>query len=215
MFNSPKRVLLLSAHTDDCEIGMGGTIDRLAEAGCEFHWLTFCNAWQSLPKGFDKETLLREQAKTAEHFGLPQGALTMADIHVRKFPEFRQDILEELVRVGRDFRPDTIFCPSLQDNHQDHNTLALEARRAFKRQSIFGYILPWNIQTEIRQCHVEISRKNLDRKVAAVDMYDSQKHRGYMGREEIEALARSSGISGGLTYAETFEVIKLCAPITA
>jgi len=79
--------LLLSAHTDDCELGMGGTIARLVEAGYAIRWLTFCNAWQSLPDGFDRSTLIKEQRSAASAFGVPQSDVVMGDIPVRRFPE--------------------------------------------------------------------------------------------------------------------------------
>jgi len=201
--------LLLSAHTDDCELGMGGTIARLVEAGYTIRWLIFCNAWQSLPKGFDKTTLITEQYSAAAAFGISADAVEMDDIPVRRFPEFRQDILEVLVAEARKTRPDLVFCPSLKDQHQDHQTLAQEARRAFKNTNLMGYILPWNMKHEQRTAQVEIGPAHFARKKAALACYDSQAARTYFGADAVEVLLRAGGLVSGMDMAETFEVINL------
>ena len=208
-----KTVLLLSAHTDDCELGMGATIARLAEIGCDIHLLTFSNAWQSLPDGYGKSTLIEEQIAAATALGIPEDRVTILDIPVRHFPQYRQDILEALVAIGREIAPDLVFCPSLQDRHQDHHTLAEEAVRAFKRKTLLGYILPWNISTEIRTCFVEVSANHLDVQTQALGCYKSQAHRQYFQHDAIETLARSSGFKSGYELAEAFEVIRLNAPL--
>ena len=38
-----KKVFAIGAHPDDIEFGMAGTMLRLAQAGCELHYMTFCN----------------------------------------------------------------------------------------------------------------------------------------------------------------------------
>ena len=68
----------------------------------------------------------------------------MHDFDVRTFPERRQDILELLVALWEEWRPDVVFQPSHHDVHQDHQTIAQEGLRAFKRTTIFGYEVPWN-----------------------------------------------------------------------
>ncbi len=201
--------LLLSAHTDDCELGMGGTIARLVEAGYMVRWLVFCNAWQSLPNGFDKTTLITEQYSAAATFGIPADAVEMADIPVRRFPEFRQDILEILVAEARKTQPDLVFCPSLQDRHQDHQTLAQEAQRAFKQTNLMGYILPWNIKHELRTAQVEIGPAHFEKKKAALACYQSQAARAYFGADAVEVLLKAAGLASGMEMAETFEVINL------
>jgi len=204
-----KTALLLSAHTDDCEIGMGGTISRLVKAGYSIRWITFCNAWQSLPEGFSKNTLIDEQKAAAAALGVSDTNLRILDIPVRRFPEFRQTILDELVKEARLSDPDLVFCPSLQDIHQDHLTLAQEAERAFKRKSILGYLLPWNLCRPIVNAHFEISEEDYRKKYQALECYHSQSTRQYFQEDSIRALLRSNGLTSGFDLAEGFEVIRL------
>lgn len=188
---------------------MGGTIARLVEAGYRIRWLTFCNAWQSLPDGFDRRTLIKEQYASAAVFGIPRDRVELYEIPVRRFPEFRQDILEILVSEARDTCPDLVFCPSLQDRHQDHLTLAQEAQRAFKQTSVMGYILPWNIRREVRNVQVEIGDAHFERKLAALACYKSQMGRAYFGADAVGVLLKAGGLVSGMGMAETFEVINL------
>lgn len=210
LFGPGTKVLLLSAHTDDCEFGMGATISRLVRTGAEVHWLTFCNAWQSLPKdqGFDKDTLVNEQLASAEALGVPKENVTIKDIPVRYFPENRQDILEELVKAKKAIQPDLVFCPSLQDTHQDHYTLAHEAQRAFKSEMLLGYIFPWNIQSELRHVFIEVNDADFEAKVASIECYKSQAGRHYARREKIYSLTSYGGLGASKDLAEPFELIK-------
>lgn len=210
LFGAGTKVLLLSAHTDDCEFGMGATISRLVRTGAEVHWVTFCNAWQSLPEeqGFDKDTLINEQLAAADALGVPRANVTVKDVPVRYFPEHRQDILEELIKLKRALQPDLVFCPSLQDTHQDHYTLAHEAQRAFKSETLLGYIFPWNIQSEIRHLFVEVSDADFEAKVASIGCYKSQVGRHYARREKIYSLTSYGGLGASKDLAEPFEMIK-------
>ncbi|SFR64622.1 PIG-L deacetylase family protein [Litoreibacter janthinus] len=208
-----RKALLLSAHTDDCEIGMGGTIARLIEAGYEIRWLVFCNAWQSLPEGLEKDTLIHEQKAAAKALGIPQENLEIFDIPVRLFPQYRQEILELLVKEGRATQPDLVFCPSLQDRHQDHLTLAQESERAFKRKTLLGYLLPWNISHAIHNCHVEISESQYDTKMAGLECYVSQSHRQYFQGDAVRTILKSNGLTSGMAMSEAFEVIRLNQPL--
>ena len=63
---------------------------------------------------------------------------------MRTFPDHRQEILELLIEIWNDWQPDCVFQPSLHDVHQDHQTIASEGLRAFKRTTILGYEIPWN-----------------------------------------------------------------------
>jgi LmbE family N-acetylglucosaminyl deacetylase len=172
--------------------------------------LSFSNAWQSLPEKYagDKRILIQEQKKAAIALGIPESAIRMFDIPVRNFPEYRQEILEILVKVDREFNPDIVFCASVKDLHQDHATLAQEAQRAFKKTTLLGYILPWNIIHESRTVHVEVAQRHVDAKMQSVRCYNSQKHRNYFAPETLEIIMRANGIAIGVENAETFELIK-------
>ena len=204
-----KRVLVLAPHTDDGEFGCGGTMARLVEAGAEVRYVAFSIATKSLPDGFPPDTLAREVREATAELGIPEAQLTVHDFEVRTFPERRQDILELLIDVWDDYQPDAVFQPSLQDIHQDHQVIAAEGMRAFKRTTILGYEIPWNNFTFNYDAYITLDKAHVERKVAALDKYASQQHRKYANAEYIWNLARTNGINVGRDYAEVFTVYRV------
>ena len=141
--------------------------------------------------------------------GIREESLTVHDFDVRTFPEHRQEILELLVRLWDEWQPDAVFQPSLHDIHQDHQVIAAEGLRAFKRTTILGYEIPWNNYDFSYQAYVALEREHLERKAAALSKYASQQHRRYSDPEYIWNVARTHGINVNREYAEVFEVYRV------
>jgi LmbE family N-acetylglucosaminyl deacetylase len=206
-----RRALVLAPHTDDGEFGCGGTMARLVEEGCEVRYVAFSIATRSLPPGFAPDTLAKEVRAATAELGVSGEGLTVHDFDVRTFPQHRQDILELLVELWEDWRPDVVFQPSHHDVHQDHQTIAQEGLRAFKRTTILGYEIPWNNYDFSYGCYVALEQRHLERKVAAVRHYASQQHRRYANADYIWNLARVHGTNVNRDYAEVFQVYRIVA----
>jgi LmbE family N-acetylglucosaminyl deacetylase len=206
-----RRVLVLAPHTDDGEFGCGGTIARLVEAGVEVRYVAFSIATKSLPPGFAPDTLAREVRQATLEIGIPPERLTVHDFEVRTFPERRQEILESLIDLWAEWPPDAVLQPCLGDLHQDHQVVAAEGLRAFKRTTVLGYEIPWNALTFTYQAYVALEPRHVERKVAALACYESQQHRNYANSEYIWNLARTRGINVGRELAEAFEVYRVVA----
>jgi LmbE family N-acetylglucosaminyl deacetylase len=204
-----KRVLVLAPHTDDGEFGCGGTMARLVEADVEVRYVAFSIATKSLPDGFPPDTLAREVQEATAEIGIPQELLTVHDFEVRTFPARRQDILELLIALWEERPPDAVFMPSLRDIHQDHQVVATEGLRAFKRTTVLGYEIPWNNFNFDHQAYVGLERRHVERKAAALERYASQQHRNYANAEYVWNLARTHGINVNREYAEVFEVYRV------
>jgi LmbE family N-acetylglucosaminyl deacetylase len=204
-----KNALVLAPHTDDGEFGCGGTMARLVEAGCDVRYVAFSIATRSLPEGFPPDTLAGEVREATTELGIPADRLTVHDFDVRTFPERRQEILELLVEMWEEWRPDVVFQPSLHDIHQDHQTVAQEGLRAFKRTTILGYEIPWNNFDFAYQWYVSLEPHHLERKVAALEKYASQQHRRYANPEYVWNVARTHGINVNREYAEVFTVYRV------
>jgi LmbE family N-acetylglucosaminyl deacetylase len=206
-----KRALVLAPHTHHGEFGCGGTMARLVEAGCDVRYVAFSIATRSLPPGFAPDTLAQEVKEAIAELGIPESHLTVHDFDVRTFPERRQDILELLVALWDEWQPEIVFQPSHHDVHQDHQTVAQEGLRAFKRTTIFGYEIPWNNFDFSYGAYVALEERHIERKVAAVRRYASQQHRRYANEEYIWNLARVHGTNVNRDYAEVFQVYRLVA----
>jgi N-acetylglucosamine malate deacetylase 1 len=204
-----QKVLVLAPHTDDGELGAGGTIARLIESGSKVFYAAFSTAAQSVPDGFPRDILKTEVRNATLRLGIPPENLLIYDYEVRKLNYVRQEILEELVRLRRTVNPDLIFMPSLNDIHQDHSTVAQEGLRAFKNRTILGYELIWNNLTFSTSCFVQLTDAHIKRKCDALKEYASQLHRDYTSEIFIRSLAKARGVQIGGDYAEAFEVIRL------
>jgi len=206
-----QRVLVLAPHTDDGEFGCGGTMARLVDSGADVRYVAFSIATRSLPEGFPPDTLAREVREATAELGIPDANLTVHDFDVRTFPQHRQAILELLIEIWNDWQPDAVFQPSLHDVHQDHQTIAAEGLRAFKRTTILGYEIPWNNFDFAYQAYVALEQTHIERKVAALVKYASQQHRRYANEEYVRNVARTHGINVNREFAEVFQVYRVVA----
>ena len=211
VIESWQRVLVLAPHTDDGEFGCGGTMARLVETGADVRYVAFSIATKSLPEGFPPDTLAREVREATAELGIPEANLTVHDFDVRTFPDHRQDILELLIALWEEWRPDAVFQPSLHDIHQDHQVVAAEGLRAFKRTTILGYEIPWNNFDFAYQWYSALEQSHVERKAAALARYASQQHRRYADPEYIRNVARTHGINVNREYAEVFQVYRVVA----
>ena len=182
---------------------------RLVEGGCEVRYVAFSIATRSLPDGFPPDTLAREVKEATAELGIPEANLTVHDFEVRTFPQYRQDILELLIALWEEWQPDVVFQPSLHDIHQDHQVVAAEGLRAFKRTTILGYEIPWNNFDFAYQAYFSLEHSHLERKVAALSKYASQRHRRYANPEYVWNVARTHGINVNREYAEVFQVYRV------
>lgn len=203
------RILVLAPHTDDGEIGCGGTIAKFIEEGKKVFYVAFSIARTSAIQNGLPENILEIEVKEAmKVFGVLDTNLILYDFPVRLFPEFRQDILEKLILLRNEIRPDLIFVPSLNDIHQDHQVIAREGLRAFKRHTILGYEEPWNNIVFESRSFVALEKRHIEKKIKALKCYKSQRHRSYLTEDAVWGIAslRGAQLEGG--YAEAFEVLR-------
>jgi N-acetylglucosamine malate deacetylase 1 len=207
-----QRVLVLAPHTDDAELGCGGSIVRLLENNRDVFIAAFSTAEESLPPDAPPSTLRDEFFAAARLAGIPENHVFVYGYAVRRLSYFRQDVLEELVRLRRQLNPDMVLLPSGRDLHQDHQVVYAEGLRAFKDITVWGYELPWNHITFSAQAFVTLERRHLEAKWRILKAYRSQLvdlNRPYFSWEFIESLARIRGTQVKADYAEAFEVVRI------
>lgn len=205
---SIKTILILAPHTDDGEFGCGGTIAKYVAEGVRAVYVAFSAAEQSVLPHLPRNILRTEVRKATAALGIADEDCLVFDFEVRRFPELRQSILDKMIELNRKYEPDIVFLPSINDTHQDHQTIAQEGFRAFKRTSMLGYEVPWNNLDFRTSCFVELTASQLEVKIQAVSKYESQRHRDYASAEYIRSLAHMRGTQIGGHYCEAFEVIR-------
>ena len=208
MLTKFKNVYVLAPHTDDGELGAGGTIAKLIEIGANVFYFAFSTAEASIPEGFPRDALKTEVMNATRELGIKKENVLIFDYEVRKLNYARQEILEDLIDRRKTLTPDLVLMPSLNDIHQDHSTIAQEGLRAFKGTTILGYELIWNNLTFDTTSFVKLEKKHVQSKVKALEKYETQKGRDYMSEEFIFALAKTRGVQIGCDYAESFEVLR-------
>ncbi len=203
-----QKVLVLAPHPDDGEFSCGGSLKRFAEEGAIIHYVAFSPCIKSLPPGFEGNILFEELKNAAAILGIAPSGIKTFDFRVREFPKYRQEILEEMIKIRKEIKPDLVLMPNSMDIHQDHNTIYKEGLRAFKHTKILGYELPWNNLTFTNNCHINLDRRHITAKMEALKCYKSQNGRNYMDEEYFFGLAKTRGIQVSSSYAEAFELIR-------
>jgi LmbE family N-acetylglucosaminyl deacetylase len=203
------KILVLAPHTDDGEFGCGASIAKFIKEGKDVLYAAFSIAEDSVPDPFPVDILETEVVEATNALGLSHFDLSIHKYPVRQLWRFRQEILEDLVRLNKTVEPDVVFMPSENDIHQDHRVIAEEGLRAFKKTTILCYELPWNNLNFTNTCFIRFGDAELDQKVKAMGCYKSQQGKGYASEEFIRALALTRGTQIGVRYAEVFEVLRL------
>lgn len=133
---APTRILAIGAHSDDIEIGCGGSLLRLiAEgAGCEVRWVVLSGG----------EERAREARASAADFlaGAARAEVLTAGFRDGFFPYQGAAVKEYVETLARDFVPDLIFTHARHDAHQDHRTVAELTWNTFRNHLILEYEIP-------------------------------------------------------------------------
>lgn len=127
-----RRVLCIQPHPDDNEIGMGGTVAVLADAGCEVHYLTVTNGDQgNKDRSASPEQTARirreETMAAGQHLGvrefhfLEHGDGTLSDV---------LGLSVEIARVIRQVKPEAVFAPDPWLNYESHLDHVVTGRAA-------------------------------------------------------------------------------------
>jgi LmbE family N-acetylglucosaminyl deacetylase len=207
----PHKILVLAPHTDDAELGCGGTIARFLEQGADVFVAAFSTAQESLPPDTPHDTLRQEFLQAMQTLGVPRDQLFVRDFRVRHLSEHRQEVLEDLVSLRAQVEPDLVLLPSVHDMHQDHQVVHAEGLRAFKDISVLGYELLWNHISFDAQAFVRLEERHVESKQRGLQCYQSQilLKRPYFEKEFIMSWARMRGLQVKAALAEAFEVMRL------
>ena len=132
----PLRILCLGAHSDDIEIGCGGTILSLIASGTPVD----CR-WVVLSSDADREREARVSAaeflKEAQH-----GEVLVRQFRNGYFP-FVGDAVKDFIETLKTAEPpDVIFTHARDDRHQDHRVVSDLTWNTFRNHMILEYEIP-------------------------------------------------------------------------
>ena len=203
---TPLKILCLGAHSDDIEIGCGGTILRLlaANPNLEVTWVVFSSSAARALEARNSADLFLEQARQKEVIvkDFRDGFFPFDGVEIKNF-------FEGLKRVS----PHLIFTHRREDAHQDHRLIAELTWNTFRNHLILEYEIPKYdgdlghpsvfvpLATEIHQKKV----RNL------MDVFQSQHVKHWFEPETFHSVMRLRGMecNSPSGYAEAFYCRKL------
>lgn len=199
------RILVLSPHTDDAELGCGGSLLKWKSQGASIHITCFSSCPESLLPGWDANSTITEFKSVMHEHGFEY---SLYNFPVRIFDQYRQRILDTIIRDIESFNPDLLIIPSPGDLHQDHAVISNEGVRAFN-----GSIICWEPYRGnfVPNFFVSLSLKNVKAKIRMLSTYESQlaKGRRYFSGRMVHAKAIFRGANINTDYAEAFHLIQM------
>ncbi|WFA07469.1 MULTISPECIES: bacillithiol biosynthesis deacetylase BshB1 [Bacillus] len=214
-------ILAFGAHSDDVEIGMGGTIAKYTKKG---YRIGICDLTRAeLSSNGTVDTRKSEAALAADILGAsPRISLALPDRGLF----LSQEAIREAVSVIRKYKPKIVFVPYQKDRHPDHGHAAdiveeavfsagihkyedQNKQPAHKVQNIYYYMINGFHKPEFV---IDIS-ETINVKIESLKAYKSQFSRlqqsvetpltnGYI--ETVEAREKLLGKEAGVQYAEGF-----------
>lgn len=212
------RIIVFAPHNDDEVLGVGGTIAKYSASG---HEVFICEA----TKGNSEEIvkMIRSEALEAHKIlGVKETIfLDLPVVRLRETPLI--DINAEFSKIIDDVRPHIAFIPHKGDMHMDHAVVSHSAMVAMRPighisiEAIYAYETlsetEWNIPTVdnafIPNVWSDITGF-INAKKQAMSCYKSQIKEAPHPRsnEIIEALAKLRGSTVGVSYAESFMLVR-------
>lgn len=198
----PLRVLFLGAHSDDIEIGCGGTILRLIQEYPELEvtWVVFSALGE---RGDEARNSAQEILKDVR-----QKQVLVHDFKDSYFPYRGEEIKNIFERLKEETAPDLIFTHYRHDLHQDHRMLCELTWNTWRDHFILEYEIPkYDGDLGTPNFFVHLDKSLCNRKTdLLVRFFQTQGNKHWFTPETFQAILRLRGVEcksqGG--YAEAF-----------
>ena len=204
---SALRVLCIGAHSDDLEIGCGGTIMRLVEdyPNLEIAWIVLgAQGDRAAEARASAESFLR-QVKTKR--------IIVKGFRDGFFPYIGADIKEYFEQLKAEPAPDLIFTHYRHDLHQDHRLACELTWNTFRDHLILEYEVPkYDGDLGAPNVFVHLNETISKRKVDLIlAHFKTQHNRRWFTDDTFLALMRLRGVESQAPgkYAEAFYARKL------
>ena len=200
-------VLLLGAHSDDIEIGVGATLLALIAAGTEVEAV-----WCVLSGGTEREV---EARASASEFlsGCVRSEVDVLNFRDGFFPQQGEKIKDWFEMLKSRIDPDVIFTHYRNDAHQDHREICQLTWNTFRDNLILEYEIPkWDGDLGQPNVYVPVTVNTVDRKIELLERhFKSQGSKHWFDMETFRGLARLRGneCRAPERYAEAFYSRKL------
>jgi len=198
----PLTLLCLGAHSDDIEIGLGGTLLEILSAGIDVtvHWWVF--------SANDQRASEATNSANAFLAGHRPPLIQLGSFRDSYFPAESAAIKEWIEKHRTSVVPDVIFTHRRNDAHQDHRTISELTWNAFRNHLIFEYEIPkWDGDLGRPNTYVPISAAALEKKIQLLmTHFGTQRSKDWFNAATFTGLASIRGIEcrAPEQYAEAF-----------
>jgi len=205
--NKEPNILCLGAHSDDIEIGCGGTILRLIEElpKAKFLWIVFSG----------NKLRSKEAIKSASIFlnKIRSKQVVVYNFRESYFPFIGAEIKDCFEKIKTDFSPDILFTHYSGDLHQDHELISKLTWNTFRNHFILEYEIPkYDSDLGSPNFFVHLDDSFVQRKINYLfKIFQTQKKKLWFSEESFRSLMRIRGLeSNSLTnYSEAFYCRKI------
>ncbi len=193
-------VLCLGAHSDDIEIGAGGTLLAWIAAGAKLD-VRWCVA---------SAVGERADEARASAAGILEGAasvdITLGQFRDGYFPTQGEELKDWVEALKNGPKPDVILTHRREDAHQDHRMICELTWNAFRDHLILEYEIPkWDGDLGQPNFYVPLPEAVLARKIALLQKhFGTQRSKAWFDEETFRGLARLRGVECRERYAEAF-----------
>ena len=201
------RILCLGAHSDDIEIGCGGSILELLRLhrNLDIFWVVFSS-------GAQRD---REARRSANLFlkGAARQTVVVHNFRNGYFPSVMVDIKDYFETLKNQISPDLIFTHARHDLHQDHRTLNQLTWNTWRNHVILEYEIPkYDGDLGTPNFYIPFGDKIGARKIKhLMDCFGTQRDKHWFTPDTFHGLMRIRGLeanSPGL-LAEGFYARKI------
>lgn len=201
-FDNVKNILCLGAHSDDIEIGCGGTLLKLIRDHGELNiwWVVFSA----------EGSRSREARSSARAFlnGAARKRIVVKRFRGSFFPFEGEHIKECFEEIKTAFEPDLVFTHYRDDRHQDHRILSDLAWSTFRSHLILEYEIPkYDGDLGAPNCFIRLDEEICRRKVEYLcRFFRTQTNKHWFSKETFLSLMRLRGMecASPAKYAEAF-----------
>jgi LmbE family N-acetylglucosaminyl deacetylase len=196
------RVLCLGAHSDDIEIGCGGTILKLLEnnQNLEFCWVAFSSGEERAKEARESAAAFLRGAKTQN--------IVIKNFRNSYFPFHGAEIKDFFEQLKREFVPDVVFTHYRGDLHQDHRLVSELTWNSFRDHLILEYEIPkYDGDLGVPNFFVHLDKKAVDRKIEYISRhFKSQQSKQWFDPDTFLGILRLRGVESNspTKYAEAF-----------
>jgi LmbE family N-acetylglucosaminyl deacetylase len=203
---APLSVLCLGAHSDDIEIGAGGTVMTWIATGANLkvHWCVLT--------GHAERQAEAEASAAAFLQGAEQCEVEFAGFRDGFLPYQGAQLKEWMLEVRGRVSPDVVLTHRSDDAHQDHREISRLTWNSFRDDLILEYEIPkWDGDLGRPNLYVPLTHAIMERKVdLLLSHFGTQRSKDWFDSDTFRGLARLRGMECRARegFAEAFNVRK-------